>query len=282
MNKLESKDLQELFWFGETDLKLFSSHPYRTEAGIVLYCIEGEARVSIGILEHDIIKSTEITILPQSTLRFLYVSKDFKAKVFSFSKDLYDEASIRLNFSFSTLLRQNTCTYVHGEDIYHKNLHTLMDMAQLVYQEENNEFHIIIKRNFVQTYILYLYDKCHHRFEEIAKKYTRKQEIFHQFLTLIDSYCLEQRDIGFYAHKLSITPRYLAMVTKESSSYDTPKEIIDKRFLQEVQYLLKFSEMSIKQIANKLNFPDQSYFSRYFKHHTGMTASKYRTKLPNI
>ena len=34
--------------------------------------------------------------------------------------------------------------------------------------------------------------------------------------------------------------------------------------------------MNVQEIAYSLNFPNQSFFGKYFKHHTGMTPSQYK------
>ena len=36
--------------------------------------------------------------------------------------------------------------------------------------------------------------------------------------------------------------------------------------------------LSLKEIADRYNFPDQSFFGRYFKKHTGMSPKEYRAK----
>lgn len=37
--------------------------------------------------------------------------------------------------------------------------------------------------------------------------------------------------------------------------------------------------MSIKEIADRMGFPDQSTFGRYFRHREGCSPSEYRSKL---
>ena len=39
---------------------------------------------------------------------------------------------------------------------------------------------------------------------------------------------------------------------------------------------LRTTNDSMQEIAFQLNFPDQSFFSRYFKKHTGITPAEYR------
>ena len=41
---------------------------------------------------------------------------------------------------------------------------------------------------------------------------------------------------------------------------------------------LQSTGMSLKEIADKYHFPDQSFFGRYFKKHTGMSPKEYRAK----
>jgi AraC-like DNA-binding protein len=56
----------------------------------------------------------------------------------------------------------------------------------------------------------------------------------------------------------------------------TPNEWIDHYVTLEIRVLLKNSAMSIKEIAQTLHFPNQSFLGKYFKEHVGMSPSKYR------
>lgn len=66
------------------------------------------------------------------------------------------------------------------------------------------------------------------------------------------------------------------MVCHACSSFASPKEIIDKRVILEIKVLLQSTDYTIQEISRLLHFPDQSYLGRYFKRHTGMSASEYR------
>ena len=56
----------------------------------------------------------------------------------------------------------------------------------------------------------------------------------------------------------------------------TAAEWIADYVVLEAKNLLKYSTMSIQEIAYCLNFPNQSFFGKYFRSHTGMTPSAYR------
>ncbi|WP_404478878.1 helix-turn-helix domain-containing protein [Sphingobacterium sp. ML3W] len=57
---------------------------------------------------------------------------------------------------------------------------------------------------------------------------------------------------------------------------DSPKGLIDRQVTLEIKALLRSTDLSIKEIAYRLNFEDSSYLTRYFKKQTGMTLTQYR------
>ena len=81
--------------------------------------------------------------------------------------------------------------------------------------------------------------------------------------------------MGWYAQQLCITPKYLSEMVKQVSRR-TPNEWIDYYVTLEIRVLLRNSTMSIKEISQHLNFPNQSFLGKYFKEHVGMSPSNYR------
>ena len=98
-----------------------------------------------------------------------------------------------------------------------------------------------------------------------------------KFINLVHTYCTTQRDVAFYADQLCISTRYLSAITKQVAE-DSAKEIIDENLILELKMALQSTGMSLKEIADKYHFPDQSFFGRYFKKHTGMSPKEYRAK----
>ena len=80
---------------------------------------------------------------------------------------------------------------------------------------------------------------------------------------------------SFYASLLHITPKYLTTIIKQVSGRSAA-EWIDECVILEAKNLLKYSSMSIQQIAYYLNFPNQSFFGTYFKRRTGMSPTEYK------
>ena len=103
----------------------------------------------------------------------------------------------------------------------------------------------------------------------------RSRMLFEQFIRLVADYHMQYRNVGFYADKLCLTPKYLSRLIKNATGKSAP-EWIDAYVILEAKNLLKYSNNTIKEIVYKLNFPNQSVFYKFFKVRTGMTPSEYR------
>lgn len=107
--------------------------------------------------------------------------------------------------------------------------------------------------------------------------HNRAEEYFKQFTHLLGEHFREERSVGFYARQLCITPKYLTTLIKRISGQSV-SEWIDNYVILEAKTLLKYSTMSIQEIAYYLNFPNQSFFGSYFKRNTGMSPSQYKAQ----
>lgn len=58
----------------------------------------------------------------------------------------------------------------------------------------------------------------------------------------------------------------------------TPYEYLMNRKMECARRLLQYSTLSVKEIAAKLNFSDQYYFSNYFKRRNGSSPKEFRSK----
>ncbi|MEE1168981.1 MAG: AraC family transcriptional regulator [Alistipes sp.] len=103
----------------------------------------------------------------------------------------------------------------------------------------------------------------------------RTDELFNRFLTLLREHCSTERSVEFYASEMGITPKYLSLILKKKSGRNASK-LIDEAVVYEAKRLLKYSGLSIQEIATKLNFASQSFFGKYFKQRVGVSPSRYK------
>ncbi|MDH6313174.1 AraC family transcriptional activator of pobA [Parabacteroides sp. PFB2-10] len=105
--------------------------------------------------------------------------------------------------------------------------------------------------------------------------FSRKEELFIQFMDLLLEHYKEEHEVGFYAEKLFVSPQYLTLIIKKLTGKTTNKWI-DDTLLMEARKLLKTTQEPVQQIAYRLNFSDQSTFGKFFKKYLGMSPLEYR------
>ena len=83
------------------------------------------------------------------------------------------------------------------------------------------------------------------------------------------------------------TGKVIRMVSKEGETESSVvKEVsgrtaldwINDVTMQQIKFQLKTSDSSIKEIADRFNFPNQSFFGKYVKKHLGVSPAKYRNQ----
>ncbi|CCY84774.1 transcriptional regulator [Prevotella sp. CAG:1185] len=107
------------------------------------------------------------------------------------------------------------------------------------------------------------------------KKQTRAEAIFTTFIRLVEQNYRTERRVGWYAHQMCITAKYLSETVKQVSKR-TPNDWIDNYVVMELRVQLKNTTKSIKEIAQDMCFPNQSFMGKYFKEHVGMSPMSYR------
>lgn len=113
---------------------------------------------------------------------------------------------------------------------------------------------------------------------EAAKPLKREEILFKEFIKLVSEHHRKERRVDFYAEQLYLSPKHFSTVIKKVSG-KTAGQWIDEYVVLEAKTLLKYSSMSIQEVAYYMNFPNPSFFGKYFKHHTGLSPSEYKTQV---
>ena len=103
------------------------------------------------------------------------------------------------------------------------------------------------------------------------------ERLFKNFIYELTNDKIKSRSVTDYANRLCVTPKYLSAVCKQVSG-NTASAFINFYMVKDIKQLLKYSDKSIKEIAQNLGFPNLSFFGKYVKAHLGMSPSAYRKK----
>lgn len=268
----------EAFKAGEDNLEYFHNKLVKISNGALMYCTCGEADIIVDLKKYHIVPNTNIILLPATILSLTAASDDFHVHYFVFSEEMMKTACFRLEPAFMHFLKEVSC-YTHTEPHPKKSILGLIYASAAIYADKENRFRESIAQNLLQIFFLNTYDKVQRYFTygQIEGS-NRKEQLFKKFIQLVRVHCVKQRDVAFYAEQLCISLRYLSAVVQQESD-NSAKEIIDEFLIMEIKMTLQSTNMSLKEIAEYYRFPDQSFFGRYFKKHTGMSPKEYRARL---
>jgi AraC-like DNA-binding protein len=104
-----------------------------------------------------------------------------------------------------------------------------------------------------------------------------KRQIIDKFMKMAEESDGRIRRVDEYASLLNVTPKYLTTILKEVMNR-SPKTYILHYTMKAIERRLRFTDMTMQEISNDLNFPNPSFFGKYCKEHLGMTPLEYRMK----
>lgn len=116
--------------------------------------------------------------------------------------------------------------------------------------------------------------------KKIAVTQRQGELLFRKFIKLLSAFDTNDRSVKAYAEKLCVTPKYLSTVCK-SVSGKTALEWIHDFLADAITHKLKYTDMSIKEIADSLGFPNISFFGKFVKSRFGVSPKEYRLRLQN-
>lgn len=110
---------------------------------------------------------------------------------------------------------------------------------------------------------------------------THDKEVFNEFLQLLSQQNQKRQRVSYYADKMNISPKYLSSICKKVSGKN-PMRWITENAMQDCYSLLKDTDLSVKEISNRLGFPNPSFFGQYFREQAGVTPMEYRIEHKRI
>ena len=112
------------------------------------------------------------------------------------------------------------------------------------------------------------------------KPLTRQQTLARQLYRLIVNNYRKEHQVRFYSEQMCLTSQYLNQITN-SIFGKTLSEIISDLLFSTARSMILASEMSIQEISNELNFPDQASFSKFIKKRAGVSPNVMRKMNPH-
>ncbi|MFC3199108.1 helix-turn-helix domain-containing protein [Parapedobacter deserti] len=100
-------------------------------------------------------------------------------------------------------------------------------------------------------------------------------DIFQRFEALLRDTSTLQNNVAHYAELLNTSPQNLNAVCRKAVG-ESAASVVARHLLSEAKRLLLYTDMGVGEIATRLDFSDNSHFTKYFKRHTGTTPNVFR------
>ena len=248
----------------------------------IFYCQRGSVEVSLEGCHYHI-KPGDVYIYMASTLvHLLHKSED--AEGIMVEVDFYYILPIVnkvINVESQLFMRKNPCVSLSGEQCAHFEylLNNLWDRINAEdCQKENVQYqHLKLEliKSMGQTICYEILNMYFTNQPLQPLQQGKKDVVFQNFMLSLFRFYRKERDVSFYARMQHITPRYFSAIIKEKTG-DSALQWIVRMVITEAKQLLEESDLSIKEIADQLNFPTQSFLGKYFKQYVGVSPKEYR------
>lgn len=263
--------------YANTDVK-FVNHPVKLSFTIAIFCLTGRVSFQINLQEFEL-HSNDILIVQEGAIgMYLGMNDNTRIAVMAFSSE-YFQPTLQIDASMSLQRRLYASPLHHMTPEAMKESMTIYRLMKAKISEKDNPFRkgALLGYTQVLTYNSYKYllaTELEGK-KETVNKSSRQQELYTQFIREVQKNYAKERSVTYYANILCVTPKYLSQIVHKVSGRFASNWINDFVIL-EAKALLKSRQYTIQQVADILNFPNQSFFGRYFKNKVGYSPSEYQ------
>lgn len=244
---------------------------------VVAICTRGKIQGKMNGQMMELHKNQIAVMPPNITISDMMFSPDFNLKAMCFTNNML-QAFLREKMNV-----WNEVMYIHHNhifDISEEDMPFFNNFYDMFYYSAEksaaNPYRHEIMQSLLRCGILQLCGIFKQILKnEVPVKRKSSYNYFQRFLEMLNSNSGYHQSVDSYAQQLCITPKYLSFICKKNSGKTANKWIME-RTLEEIRYYLRHTDLSIKQIADALGFPNPSFFGKYVKEHFGMTPVQVR------
>ena len=244
--------------------------PCKLKHAAICICTAGHCSIKINLQTYEIESPMLVTLMPGQIIEGIDYSPNFDGHTIVLSKRFIDMLNLPGWQQQYMSLYNNPVNEIPIDALRHLQIfYTILHKAA---SDEENPFRLQVIENLIRVF----YYGGVSKFRKIKRETgTPKNSTVERFMELVQEHYREERLIGFYADKLCITPKYLSKLVKDNTGRSAG-EWIESYVILDARAMLQSSDMTIQQIAVSLNFPNQSFFGKYFKRATGISPKQYR------
>ena len=253
--------------------------------GVLFFITEGRAQLEYDGHVVQLQKNDLFLYMVHSTATNFMASSDFNCRQIWFSRSELWNIDIYNLISVADMSQLKLHPVVHLSDDDIKLCDTYFQLLCSRMKSSTSALTPDIVRSLSGTIMLELLSIMRRNSERAVEEVRQedpnsslhKKRIIDNFIKLVEESDGRIRRVDEFACQLNITPKYLSTILKEVMNR-RPSTYIQLYTLKAIERRLRFTDMTMQEIANDLNFPNPSFFGKYCKEHLGMTPLEYRMK----
>ncbi len=254
-----------------------------TDAFCIIVVCRGSLNIMTDAHSYSLSRGDIAFIPPGKTLNLDLSMSPIEGYIMVLSSDFFELLQIPIVISKDKLLVKDN--ELNSEEVVLRKINQIFELIKDELSNNNNDDLFTKEKllNLVSVFyieILNAYAKSSPVAKNLCKSssFNRKNKICKDFFILVNQHLREERNLKFYADKLCISPKHLSLLIKETTGLSANRLITDA-VIHEAKRLLQNSGNSVKEISYLLNFPNQSFFGKYFKREVGLSPSNYQNKM---
>ena len=254
---------------------------------ITLFCAEGRMLLTIEEQEYRIEEGCLFVYLPGQTMNSFMLSQNAKVKVIAFARRAIDRSHYLNKYVWQQIeyIREHPVFLLNErERLITSHYYSLM---MLKTQGTDGSFHHDVVRMLFQTLMMEFMMLVERKMGASAdtnaaqdnKDASVRQStlIYRRFMSLLAESAGRVRSVSAFANMLNVTPKYLSKCVKDESGR-TPLDHIHEATINTIRQQLRYSDKTVKEISNDLDFPNLSFFGKFVKEHLGLSPTDYRAR----
>ncbi len=261
-----------------------SQYLFSIDAFVIGYILDGHSVMEINNISYDLDPGCIFILTPTHTCRLQKHNPDFKVRLLLLNSNEYN-LSVHLSYIvksehwmktyFNPVIKLtdqeadtiNRCTDRIVEQINRKECPNRMEFMKLAVTWHHMELDNILQERADEK-------------NDNNKPLTRQQHLARKLYNLVVNNYRKEHQVRFYSEQMCLTPQYLNQITTHTFG-KTLSAIITDQLFTTARGMILASDMSLQEIANELNFPDQASFSKFIKKAAGVSPNTLRKNNPH-
>lgn len=252
-----------------------SSGPIKSSEMMLCLIKSGSLSLKIDLDSYALEAHSLLPFSPKHYISDISSSEDFSAAILILTHAVMEQIMPKLTELLPVLIEDPMTPFVCLDEDEYQSLHTYFELLEKKLAMPDSFFKKQKVDCLVQYLMFEIMDMRKSKNLPEPIKRSRKEELMARFIISVSENFRQHREVGFYAEALCITPKHLSAVVKEISGRPAG-EWIDQYVIMEAKVLLRSTDHTIQQISSILNFANQSFFGKYFKHFTGVSPTAFR------